>query len=234
MALAFVALLAALGGTAVALPGKNSVKKDDIARGAVGNSDIARNAVTARKVKNRSITGRKRRLNAVGGGAVKESSLGKVPSAGSADTANSANVANNANNANNANTLGGAPPSAFLAARRFVSTNGIRKLSEGSGVVTIAEAGPFKVTANCTDAGANTSLDIGITSSEADSALNGGGPGTADPFTTGVGGSAFTHRVNENLNIAAPSGAALNLVIQYGVKGLGADCFVSADGFLSP
>jgi len=45
MAVAFVALLATLGGI-VALPGKNKVKKDDIARGAVGKADLAKNAVT--------------------------------------------------------------------------------------------------------------------------------------------------------------------------------------------
>lgn len=46
MAVAFVALLATLGGIAVALPGKNKVKKDDIDRGAVGKAELAKNAVT--------------------------------------------------------------------------------------------------------------------------------------------------------------------------------------------
>ena len=47
MAVAFIALLAAIGGTAVALPGKNKVKKDDIAKGAVSASDLAKNAVAS-------------------------------------------------------------------------------------------------------------------------------------------------------------------------------------------
>jgi hypothetical protein len=84
MAVAFVALLLALCGTAIALPGRNSVKAND----------IAKNAVTGKKVKNNTLTGAD----------VVESKLGTVPSAttaGSADTAGSANTANTANTANN-------------------------------------------------------------------------------------------------------------------------------------
>jgi hypothetical protein len=65
--IAFLALVAALGGTAVALPGKSRVKADD----------IAKNAVTGKKVKNNSLTGAD----------VREARLGKVPSAGTADFA---------------------------------------------------------------------------------------------------------------------------------------------------
>src|SRR4051794_13181245 len=82
MAVAFVALLLALCGTAIALPGRSSVKADD----------IAKNAVTGKKVKNNSITGAD----------VLESKLGTVPSAAtprSADTAAAANTANTANTA---------------------------------------------------------------------------------------------------------------------------------------
>jgi hypothetical protein len=64
---AIVALVAALAGTAVALPGKNSVKGNDIAKNAVKSSDIAND-----KVK---------------GVDVLESSLGQVPSAARADSA---------------------------------------------------------------------------------------------------------------------------------------------------
>jgi hypothetical protein len=47
--------VAALSGTAVALPGKNSVDSGDIKRGAVKRSDIGKNAVTSPKVKNSSL-----------------------------------------------------------------------------------------------------------------------------------------------------------------------------------
>jgi hypothetical protein len=66
---AITALVAALSGTAIALPGKNSVKSNDIQKNAVGSSDIKNN-----KVK---------------GADVKESSLGQVPSAANADRAGS-------------------------------------------------------------------------------------------------------------------------------------------------
>jgi hypothetical protein len=55
MAVAFIALLAALSGTAVALPGQNTVDSGDIRKGAVKRSDIARNAVNSSKVANNSL-----------------------------------------------------------------------------------------------------------------------------------------------------------------------------------
>lgn len=96
MAVAFVALLAALGGTAVALPGKNSVKKDDIAAGAVNSSDIKNSSVLGKDVRNNTLTG----LD------VNEARLGKVPSAARADTAGSAGSANTANSAGRASSAG--------------------------------------------------------------------------------------------------------------------------------
>ena len=64
---AIVALVAALAGTAVALPGKNTVKSNDIAKNAVRSSDV----------KNDSLKGKD----------INESKLGKVPSAATADVA---------------------------------------------------------------------------------------------------------------------------------------------------
>jgi hypothetical protein len=55
MAVAFIALLAGLSGTAVALPGKNTVDSGDIKKGAVKRSDIANNAVNSAKVANNSL-----------------------------------------------------------------------------------------------------------------------------------------------------------------------------------
>lgn len=67
MALAFVALMVALSGAAIALPGKGSVQ---------GN-DIKKNAITGKAVKNDSLTGSD----------VNESTLGQVPSAATSDSA---------------------------------------------------------------------------------------------------------------------------------------------------
>jgi hypothetical protein len=55
MAVAFVALLAALSGTAVALPGKNTVDSGDIKKGAVKAADIGSNAVRSKHVKDGSL-----------------------------------------------------------------------------------------------------------------------------------------------------------------------------------
>ena len=86
MAVAFIALLAALSGSAIALPGKNSVDSGDLKRGAVKKADIAKNAVNAQKVKNNSLRGAD----------VLESSLGTVPTADNATNANRANSAGSA------------------------------------------------------------------------------------------------------------------------------------------
>jgi hypothetical protein len=81
---AFVALVAALSGSAIALPGKNKIDRND----------VKRNAITGKQLKN----------NSVKGADVDEGTLGKVPSAGVADSATSAG---------NAASLDGRGPGAF-------------------------------------------------------------------------------------------------------------------------
>jgi len=54
-AIAFTALLVALSGTAVALPGSNAVDSGDIKNQTVRGKDLRRNAVTSAKVKNGSL-----------------------------------------------------------------------------------------------------------------------------------------------------------------------------------
>jgi len=56
---ALVALVLAMSGAAIALPGKASVKKDDIAKGAVTAKAIAKNAVKTKHVKDGAVTGAK-------------------------------------------------------------------------------------------------------------------------------------------------------------------------------
>ena len=60
MAIAFIALLAALSGTAVALPGTNRVDSGDIKNKQVKGKDLANNGVTGKKVKNSSLGGARR------------------------------------------------------------------------------------------------------------------------------------------------------------------------------
>jgi hypothetical protein len=57
MAVGFIALVAALSGTAVALPGVNLVDSGDIKNGQVKRKDIAKNAVNGAKVANGALSG---------------------------------------------------------------------------------------------------------------------------------------------------------------------------------
>lgn len=97
MAVSVVALVAALSGTALALPGKNSVQSNDIKKNAVTAakikknavraSEIKKNAVTKSEIKQNAVTGSKVADNSLTGSDVNESTLGKVPSATAADSA---------------------------------------------------------------------------------------------------------------------------------------------------
>ena len=110
MAVAFIALLAALTGTAVALPGTNSVDSGDIKNKQVKGKDLANNAVTGKKVKNGAIKSADVGDDSLTGTDINESALGKVPSAANAD---------NAANATNANTVGGKTASDLDQPRAF-------------------------------------------------------------------------------------------------------------------
>lgn len=102
MAVAFVALLAALSGSAIALPGKNSVDSGDIKNGQVKTKDIKNNDVRSGDVRNGTLTGGDVKDDSLTGADVNEGTLGQVPSA------------NSANSANNANSVGGTGLSGLL------------------------------------------------------------------------------------------------------------------------
>jgi hypothetical protein len=142
MAVAFVALVAALSGTAIALPGKNTVDSGDIKNGQVKTKDIGRNAVTGVRVRNGALTGADARNNSLTGADINESSLGPVPSA------NAAANAGNAASAANADKLDGKDSS------NFVSTDAMRsffhRLSAGQ-TVTLLQHGTITIEAECLD-----------------------------------------------------------------------------------
>jgi hypothetical protein len=97
--IAFIALLAALSGTAVALPGRNTVDSGDIKNGVVRNKDLRSNAVTGAKVKTNSLSGSDVQnlgggdinSNSVTGEDIDESTLGAVPQAANAAQAGTVN-----------------------------------------------------------------------------------------------------------------------------------------------
>jgi hypothetical protein len=107
MAVAFVALLAALSGTAIALPGTNTVDSGDIKNNTIRSRDIRNNDVRTQDIRNGTVSGTDVRDDSLTGADILESSLGTVPSATSANTANSATTASNAN------ALGGLGPAAY-------------------------------------------------------------------------------------------------------------------------
>jgi hypothetical protein len=90
MVVAFVALCVALVGTANAIPGKNRVRKDDIARAAVRTQHLYKNVVRTKHIRARNVTRSKisrRAINselvgqdALTGENIVESSLSTVPS----------------------------------------------------------------------------------------------------------------------------------------------------------
>ena len=73
MVIAVIALIAGVTGSAIALPGRNSVDSNDLRRNSVATNDIKPNAVKSGKIAQ----------NTVNGGDIREGSLGTVPSAAS-------------------------------------------------------------------------------------------------------------------------------------------------------
>ena len=96
LAIAFLALLVALSGTAVALPGRNTVDSGDIKNQVIRSLDLRGNAVTGAKVRRNSLTGAD--VRNLGGGDVNadsltgedinEGTLGQVPQAATAAAVN--------------------------------------------------------------------------------------------------------------------------------------------------
>jgi hypothetical protein len=155
MAVAFIALLAALSGTAVALPGKNSVDSGDIKNKQVKGKDLANNAVTSKKVKNSSVTGGDVKNDSLTGSDINESTLGQVPSANTANTANSANTANTANSATTAGRAGD------LAGRKIDF-----RVPPGTAATQVLNLGGLVLTASC-DAAGNLSVVASTTVEDA-------------------------------------------------------------------
>jgi hypothetical protein len=116
MVVAVIALTVAMSTTAGALPGRNTVSKDDIRKNAVGSSEILTNGVASSELREDSVG--KSELREEGdpdggltGAHISESSLDKVPSAASADSATTATSATTADSAKLASDL--APPEAY-------------------------------------------------------------------------------------------------------------------------
>jgi hypothetical protein len=155
MAVAFVALLAALSGTAIALPGTNSVDSGDIKNNTIRSKDVRNNNLKTGDVRNNTLRSGDVRDNTLTGADINEGTLGQVPSANTANSANSANTANTANSAGNANTVNGVQviPLNFAVEQPVGNTQVLNV--NGLTITAACAAGPtMTVTANTTVDGA--------------------------------------------------------------------------------
>jgi hypothetical protein len=163
MAVAFVALLAALSGTAIALPGTNTVDSGDIVNNSVRSKDIRNGTVGGKDIKNGSVKSLDVGDNSLTGTDINESTLGQVPSANTANSANSANTANTANTANSANTAGSADAVAGVTLRKVNYSGEVP-----SGSVEALNLGGLTLTAACA---AGPSLTVTATTAANDARL---------------------------------------------------------------
>jgi hypothetical protein len=215
MVVALLALFVALGGTSLAAlrigtkqVENNSIRSVDIRNRTIRGKDIHRRTVRGGNVARRSLTGGNLARNSVGGKEVKESSLGTVP---------------------DANALRGLGPSAFVPARKFVTTGSAKKLSRGN-ETTLFVSGPFTVTETCVAGGGGANeVRIDVSSSESGSSLD-GTQGTSSTIDSSPSTTAHM-QLKTTAALAAPSGATLDFVLQYGVNGIGANCWAAGFGF---
>ncbi len=107
MAVAFLALLAALAGTAVALPGRNSVGIDDMRSNSVGKAELRTGSTGKAEILSRAVGAAEVINNSLGGDDINEGRLGTVPRANVANAATFAGLANSANSANSAGAVDG-------------------------------------------------------------------------------------------------------------------------------
>ncbi len=131
MIVALVALFVAMGGVSYAAATigsaqikNNSVRSKDIRNSDVRGKDIRTGTLGSSDVKNDALTGSD----------VLESSLGKVPSAGTADRANTAGFAGSAGNAG---TVGGVAASALQRKVRWVQVDGSGDIRAQTGGITV-------------------------------------------------------------------------------------------------
>jgi len=160
MVVAVIACVLALGGVGYA--GQAVVNSDD--NPVAGNAKLKKNSITSRYIRNRNVKHIDIGRNAVHsdnvcpdcvfGTDIKESSLGKVPSAGTADTATEANHAANAEHAKDADhsKVADALASETIIPRStldFTAINPVTRLDEGGNTSTLATVGGLKIEGLC-------------------------------------------------------------------------------------
>jgi hypothetical protein len=132
MIVAIIALVLALGGSAVAA----GLKKNSVT-----NRSIKKNAVTGIKVRNSSLTGADIKNRSLTGADIDESTLSRVPSA------------------SDANTVGGIPASKLTTDDTLIKFN--VAMNRGPATRALLTAGSFTLTASCFENGP-TNFDVRV------------------------------------------------------------------------
>ena len=164
MAVALLALLVALGGSALAASyviTKSSQIKDgavtaaDVKDSSLAGADVKDSALTGADVKNSSLTGADLKDGSLSGADVDVSRLGKVPAATIADSATTARTASSAERARISDEVDG------QHVERIVAT-----LASGASATVAGVDGGLQILAACT-AGGELQLQAGSTTSHA-------------------------------------------------------------------
>jgi hypothetical protein len=166
LAISLVALFVSLGGVSYGLA-SGSIDSREIRNNTVRSKDIRNNQVRGRDVRNSTLGGADVARDRLRGADILESSLGKVPLAGSASLADRASNADRAGSAGAVDRLG-------------ISGSSVTTASVGQSPTLLAR-GPFTIRLACTSVGVNPQAQIQISSSQGGGAVQSSDPGTDDP-----------------------------------------------------
>ena len=222
LVISFIALAIAISGTAVALPGKNTVKTDDIKKLAITTKKLADGAVTTAKLQDLAVTSAKLAANSVDGGKVVPGSL------------TGEDIADNSigdSKLSEVEIIGGS----FI---RATATDGADEAAARAAAPEIAlfEKGQLELYAKCfrNAAADETRVEVYGRTSANGAILDGqdnlpGGPAAADFLNTAtpelerqldtedIAGADASYNENE-FTVASPDGTALNGQLGLGVK----------------
>ena len=207
MAVALVALVVSLGGTAAAA-GFGPFE---------GNEIIKKKSLSGNRLKKHSVSGNRLQGHTITGTQINLSKLGKVPTAVNADK------------------LGGKLPTAFAPAPRIFTSPVVKVTGTPTGnTVTAYKSGPFTIEFTCKDEGVSGfSWSLDAPSTEANSVLESAVQPTAGTKQSVATQSADTMpqtEDDERVSLEAPSGARVWIDFTLGINSLGTNCWYDYQG----
>ncbi|HEV3377072.1 MAG TPA: hypothetical protein VG126_07310 [Thermoleophilaceae bacterium] len=211
LVIACVALFVSLGGVSYGLATgsidsrelkNNTIRSKDVRNNTLRTFDIRNNEVRGFDIRNSTIQGRDVAFDTLTGTDVSEASLAKVPSAATADTAISAGTAD---------SVGG------VGLRRFNYA-----AEQGSGPVTVLDAGGLRLDASC---GAGGALEVRATPADPNAELSASGDLQMAPLGTALVNDAGAGVIA----LANPNGSVVTVQVlaveqPNGVNGTSNDC----------